>query len=99
MLDTPIADRAGETVGDSAYRRIRNDVIFGTLEPGQKLKLELENEGNAEHNFRLADQNIDQDVEAGEKAEVTVTIPESGEISFVCKYHEQLGMAGALAAG
>ncbi len=40
MLDTPIADRAGETVGDSAYRRIRNDVIFGTLEPGQKLKLE-----------------------------------------------------------
>jgi DNA-binding GntR family transcriptional regulator len=40
MLHTPIADRAGETVGDSAYRRIRNDVIFGTLEPGQKLKLE-----------------------------------------------------------
>jgi len=71
-------------------------VIKGS--PGQKLKLELENEGNAEHNFRLADQNIDQDVEAGEKAEVTVTIPESGEISFVCKYHEQLGMAGALAA-
>lgn len=40
MLDIPIADRAGETVGDSAYRRIRNDVIFGNLEPGQKLKLE-----------------------------------------------------------
>jgi plastocyanin len=72
-------------------------VIKGS--PGQKLKLELENEGSAEHNFGLTDQGIDQDVEAGEKAEVTVTIPESGEISFVCKYHEQLGMAGALAAG
>jgi plastocyanin len=68
-------------------------------EPGQQLKLELENEGSAEHNFSLSDQGIDQDVEPGEKAEVRVTIPDSGEVSFVCKYHEELGMAGALAAG
>jgi plastocyanin len=72
-------------------------VIKGT--PGSQLKLELENEGGSEHNFSLSDQNIDQDVEPGEKADVTVTVPQSGEVSFVCKYHEQLGMAGALAAG
>jgi DNA-binding GntR family transcriptional regulator len=29
-----------ETVGESAYRRIRADIIFGVLLPGQKLKLE-----------------------------------------------------------
>ncbi len=29
-----------ETVGESAYRRIKQDVIFGRLAPGQKLKLE-----------------------------------------------------------
>lgn len=29
-----------ESVGDSAYRRIKKDVIFGKLLPGQKLKLE-----------------------------------------------------------
>src|ERR1700733_2344791 len=29
-----------ETVGESAYRRIRTDIIFGVLLPGQKLKLE-----------------------------------------------------------
>jgi DNA-binding GntR family transcriptional regulator len=40
MLDKANIDRADETVGDSAYRRIRNDIIFGGLEPGQKLKLE-----------------------------------------------------------
>ncbi|MEH2469136.1 DNA-binding GntR family transcriptional regulator [Nitrobacteraceae bacterium AZCC 2161] len=40
MQDFTVEDRTGETVGDSAYRRIRNDVIFGQLEPGQKLKLE-----------------------------------------------------------
>jgi plastocyanin len=71
-------------------------VITGT--PGQKLKLELENEGSAEHNFTLEAQNVDQDVDAGEKAEVTVTVPQSGQVSFYCKYHKQLGMAGALAA-
>ena len=71
-------------------------VITGT--PGQKLKLELENEGSNEHNLTLEAQKLDQDVEAGEKAEVTVTIPQSGQVSFYCKYHKQLGMAGALAA-
>jgi plastocyanin len=72
-------------------------VVKGT--PGSQVKLELANEGGTEHNFRLSDQGIDQDVEPGEKADVVVTIPQSGEVAFVCKYHEQLGMAGALAAG
>jgi DNA-binding GntR family transcriptional regulator len=40
MLDSPSFDRTTETAGDSAYRRIRSDIIFGSLEPGQKLKLE-----------------------------------------------------------
>lgn len=30
-----------ETVADGAYRRIRQDILFGRLLPGQKLKLEL----------------------------------------------------------
>src|SRR6188508_602856 len=29
-----------EAVGDDGYRRIRTDVIFGRLRPGQKLKLD-----------------------------------------------------------
>lgn len=29
-----------ETVGETVYRRIRNDILFGRLSPGQKLKLE-----------------------------------------------------------
>jgi DNA-binding GntR family transcriptional regulator len=29
-----------ETVGETAYRRIRTDIIFGVLAPGQKLRLE-----------------------------------------------------------
>ena len=63
---------------------------------GQTLKLELKNEGGAEHNFSIDDQNIDQDVEAGEDAEVTVTFPDSGVLEFYCKYHRTSGMVGQL---
>ena len=31
---------SGETVGESAYRAIRNDLIFGRLKPGARLRLE-----------------------------------------------------------
>jgi plastocyanin len=66
---------------------------------GSRVTLELKNEGSTEHNFSIDSQGIDKDVEAGEDAKVTVTIPQSGEISFYCKYHKSMGMAGALAVG
>lgn len=31
---------AGETVGETAYRRLRADIIFGRLAPGEKLRLD-----------------------------------------------------------
>jgi DNA-binding GntR family transcriptional regulator len=31
---------AGDAVGDDTYRRLRTDVVFGRLRPGQKLRLE-----------------------------------------------------------
>jgi plastocyanin len=71
-------------------------VLKGT--PGQKLKLELENEGQREHNLTSTDMSIDQDVEPGESAEVNITFPDSGTVSFFCKYHKSSGMAGAFAS-
>jgi plastocyanin len=69
-------------------------VLKGTA--GQQVKLELENESDALHNFTLEDQNVDQDVQAGEKAEVTVTLPQTGFLEFFCKYHRASGMVGEL---
>src|ERR1051325_8814535 len=46
-------------------------------QPGQKVTLELENEGSIEHNFTIESQGIDKDLEAGEDAKVTVSIPKS----------------------
>lgn len=37
MLDTP---SPADTVSELAYRRIRSDIVFGRLPPGQKLRLE-----------------------------------------------------------
>lgn len=69
-------------------------VLKGT--PGQKLTIELSNEGSALHNFSIPDQNIDQDVQPDTKGEVTVTFPDSGTLGFFCKYHQSQGMVGAL---
>lgn len=30
----------GETIGETAYRRIRSDIVFGRLAPGEKLRLD-----------------------------------------------------------
>jgi plastocyanin len=65
--------------------------------PGQKVTLELKNEGQVEHSFTVDSQGIDQDIEPGEDAKVTIKIPKSGAVSFYCKYHKSSGMAGALA--
>ena len=64
--------------------------------PGQTVTLELKNEGNNPHTLTISDQGIDQEVQPGDEAEVDVTFPETGELAFVCTFHESNGMVGAL---
>jgi plastocyanin len=84
---------SGEVELDNFY--FKPTVVQGKA--GQSLTLELKNEGDVEHNFTLTDQNIDTDLEPGKSAKVKVTIPKSGTVSFFCKYHKSMGMAGSLA--
>jgi plastocyanin len=67
-------------------------------DPGSKVKLELDNEGSTTHNFSIDDQSINQSINPGEKADVMVTIPSSGQVEFYCKFHKASGMVGALEA-
>jgi len=71
-------------------------VLQGT--PGQQVELELKNEGNAAHTLTIAEQNVDAEVQPGDETEVEVTFPQSGELTFVCKFHQSSGMVGALQA-
>jgi plastocyanin len=66
---------------------------------GEKVNLELENEGKVDHTFTIDSEGIDKNLAPGEEAEVTVTIPKSGVVSFYCRFHKSSGMAGGLAAG
>jgi plastocyanin len=65
-------------------------------EPGQKVTLELMNEGKREHTLTISGQGVDQEVQPGDEAEVDVTFPETGQLVFVCRFHESSGMVGAL---
>ena len=67
-------------------------VLRGT--PGQRLTITLSNQGNAVHDFRIAAQHIDANVEAG-----TVTFPEKGAVTFECRYHLLQNMRGELVSG
>lgn len=69
-------------------------VLKGT--PGQKVTLELKNEGQVAHTFTVSEQSVDQEVQPADEAEVDVTFPESGELTFVCRFHQSSGMVGAL---
>ena len=95
-------DHGTKAVEDSGKTEVELDDFYfkpTVLEgkPGQKVTLELKNEGETEHTFTIDSQNVDQDLGPGEEAEVDVTIPKSGVVSFYCKFHKSSGMAGALA--
>lgn len=97
-------DHGTKAVEDSGKTEVELDDFYFEptvlrAKPGSQVTLELKNEGSTEHNFTIDSQGIDKDVEAGEDAKVTVTMPKSGELSFYCKYHKSMGMAGALAVG
>lgn len=95
-------DHGSKQISGNAEVELDNYYFEPTVlkgQPGSKVTLELKNEGTVEHNFSVDAQMIDQDVEAGKSATVTVTFPKSGEVSFYCKYHKNRGMAGALQVG
>ena len=77
-----------------------DDYYFGPtfvkVKPGEKVTIELENEGNASHTFTSDSLSIDQQVAAGKKAKFTVTVPSDGTaFEFHCSFHEDMGMQGA----
>lgn len=65
-------------------------------EAGQELTLQAINEGINIHNLSLTEQEVDQDLSVGDKQDIEVTFPESGALTFFCKYHLELGMRGEL---
>jgi hypothetical protein len=65
---------------------------------GTQVEVIVGSESGTDHNISIDGQDIDVDIAPGETARLVVTFPDSGTLVFVCKYHEDRGMAGALVA-
>ena len=63
---------------------------------GQKLTLELKNEGSAAHTFTSTDLGVDKELKPGDTATVEITVPSADASAFFCRFHQGGGMQGAM---
>lgn len=69
---------------------------FVKVQPGSKVRIELENEGGATHTFTSDSLNIDQEVAPGKTVKFSLTVPSDGTaFEFHCSFHQSMGMQGA----
>jgi plastocyanin len=66
------------------------------MDAGEEATLVVGNNGNAPHNLTIEDLDVDEDLDPGGTAEVSLT-PEAGEYEFFCAIHPDQ-MRGTLTA-
>jgi YVTN family beta-propeller protein len=98
------ADHGSRDVrGQAALTLEADDYYFAPTflrgEPGQTLRLQVENESRTLHNISFPALHIDQDIPPKGSVDVQVTFPPSGTVRFLCKLHAALGMNGKILAG
>ena len=71
---------------------------FINAKAGSTLHVSLKNAGKVEHSFSIDAVHVDQVVAAGGTATVDVQVPASGSLRFYCKFHQSMGMQGAILA-
>lgn len=88
--------------GESSLEFEMDDFYFEPTvlqgEAGQTVTLEAFNEGDEAHTFTSEELGVDEEVEPGGETSIEVTFPESGQVVFICRFHESQGMRGALEA-
>jgi plastocyanin len=86
--------KASMTIDDSFF-----DPKELTAKAGQPLTVELQNNGNAPHTFTIDALNIEETLDPGQKATVTLTPKQDGTMQFYCRFHRSQGMEGTLTVG
>lgn len=102
-LSGPIEDRGTAEASGGAIALDASEFAFTPTcvdaVGGETLEVTVTNDGSALHNLSVESLGIDEDVQAGETITVEVTLPDSGAVPFVCKYHVANGMQGAFLTG
>jgi plastocyanin len=63
---------------------------------GQTLTLEAFNEGDEPHTFTSEELGVDQELRPGDETSIDITFPDSGQVVFICSFHDSQGMRGAI---
>jgi plastocyanin len=84
-----------ETSGETRIAMQDNVFQPNQLSVASGAELELDNEGENPHTFTIDGEGIDQQVNSGENAKVTVDL-DPGTYDFFCRFHSSLGMTGTL---
>jgi plastocyanin len=69
---------------------------FIKVTAGQKLTLELKNEGATAHTFTSPELGVDKELKPDESATVEITMPSADAVAFYCRFHQGGGMQGAV---
>jgi YVTN family beta-propeller protein len=104
MNGVTYADHGTKDVREASKLELEaDDYYFGPTflrgNPGQKLRLMIENEASTLHNITIPALGIDKDIPPKGKMQLDITFPASGTLTFACKFHGPLGMAGMLKVG
>src|SRR4051794_22461503 len=90
----------GDAGGQSSFDVSASNFFFNPNQisgtAGEKVTFHITNDGDTTHNFSIDDQNISEDIDAGQSVDVQVTFPTSGTAEFYCSFHKSLGMTGQL---
>ena len=96
---TPLTDKGTKDVSTMSNFTVEIDDFyfsptFMKVKDGQKLSIELENEGSAQHTFTITGLNIDKTIDPGKKVELEITFTGSSDVPFFCRFHGAGGMRG-----
>ncbi len=72
---------------------------FIKVKDGQKLSLQLQNDGANQHTFTITGLNIDQTLDPAAKKAVEITFSGSSDVAFFCRFHAAGGMRGSFFTG
>lgn len=99
-LEGEVNDHGTAQLSGGELDVVQGDLFFEptfveVTDPGAQVTVQVANEGNVEHTFTIEEQGVDLVLSPGGEGEVTVTTPETGSLTFVCRFHLAQGMQGA----
>lgn len=99
-LEGRVEDHGTTDLGDATTFTMELDdeyfePTFVRAPGGATVTITLTNEGDLPHTFTVDELDIDEQLAGGESKTVDVTLPDSGQLPFYCRFHVASGMQGA----